>query len=240
MPRAKPNRPPVPKEAIEYFAAKGIKPGFNYTDVWREEHNAAFTAAKLMELDILQAVRDITERAIVEGTTFEKFKKDVGPLLDRSGWSNYHKETPKVSRIRLIYDTNMRVARAAGQWQRIERTKDALPYLEFGPTSSLHPRETHEVYVGLVLPVDDPFWDGCMPPLDYRCKHTVTQLTASEVDRAGGPSDAPDYPEVEWRLPNGVVETAPYGVHPAFNYNPGKERTKGLDDALARAEERTK
>lgn len=155
---------PVPKEALDYFKAKGLKIGFNYTDVWKQEHTAAFTAAKILELDVLRSLRTIVEDTIKDGTTFEKFQKDAGLLLDQSGWSDYHKETPKKVRLRTIFDTNMRVARATGQWERVERTKKILPYLlyELGP--SLNHREEHEEWEGTLLPVDDPWWDEHMPP----------------------------------------------------------------------------
>lgn len=234
------NTPPglVPKEALDYFKAKGLKPSFNYGEVWREEHSAAFTVAKIMELDVLATVRGIVERAIEGGTTFEQFQQDVGPLLDKSGWSDYHKETPTKHRLQIIYDTNMRTARVAGQWQRFERTKDLLPFLQYGATSSLRPRETHQGWIGLILRIDNPFWDYALPPSEWLCKHTVRQIGNAEASRKGGEGKAPPKESVEWTLPNGKTEMVPKGVHPAFNYNPGKNRTAGLDAALIAAEAR--
>jgi uncharacterized protein with gpF-like domain len=158
---------PVPREALDYFESKGLKVGFNWYDVWAEEHSAAFTAAKILELDVLATVRGMIARAIEDGTTFEQWRKDVGPVLDKSGWSDYHKETPKKHRLRVIYDTNMRTARAAGQWQRIERAKRMLPYLtyELGPAVKHTPM--CETWAGTTLPVDDPWWDEHQPPNHY-------------------------------------------------------------------------
>jgi uncharacterized protein with gpF-like domain len=162
---AKKYRPgPPPKEALDYFKAKGLKIGFNYTDVWKEEHNAAFTAAKITELNILATVRGIVERALEDGTTFEQFRKDAGPLLDKSGWSDYHQDTPKKHRLRVIFDTNMRTARSAGQWQRIERTKKLLPFLVYELGPSARHREQHEAWHGTTLPVDHPWWDDHFVP----------------------------------------------------------------------------
>ena len=43
-------------------------------------------------------------------------------------------------RLQTIFSANMRSARAAGQWDRIQRTKDALPYLLYVRTTSKEPR----------------------------------------------------------------------------------------------------
>jgi len=228
----------VPKEALDYFAQKGLKIGFNYYEVWREEHSAAFTAAKILELDILAALRGTVERAIEDGTTFQQFRKDIEPLLDKSGWSDYHKETPKKVRLRTIYETNMRVARTCGQWQRIERTKKVLPYLiyELGP--SLRHRAEHEAWAGTTLPVDDPWWDEHVPPSAYGCKCRVRQAGEREVERRGGATQRPPSYDVVWELPDGRRELAPVGVHPSFAYNPGKSRMAGLEAVLERKEKR--
>ena len=44
-------------------------------------------------------------------------------------------------RLKTIYSTNMRTARAAGQWERIQRTKATHPYLlyELGPSGEHRP-----------------------------------------------------------------------------------------------------
>jgi len=153
-----------PKEAIEYFESKGLKVGFDYTDVWKEEHAFAFTAAKIAELDVLSKVQSSLLDALAEGKTFHTWQKEIGPTLDKSGWSNYHKQTPKKSRLRTIYDTNMRMSRSTGQWQRIERTKVVLPFLiyELGP--SVRHRPEHEDWEGTTLPVEDPWWDDHFVP----------------------------------------------------------------------------
>ena len=158
---------PVPKEALEFFKTKGLQPGFNWYDVWREEHTAAFTVAKIMELDILRSVRGLVDRAIEEGKTFEQWRKEVKPLLDQSGWSDYGTEKTSKHRMRVIFDTNMRTARAAGQRQRIERTKDVLPYLTYELGPSVRHRDEHVSWEGTTLPADDVWWETHFTPNGY-------------------------------------------------------------------------
>jgi uncharacterized protein with gpF-like domain len=67
---------PPPKDAIEFFDKKGLKPAFSYLDVWREEHNISFTVAKMMQADLLADVQAAVGRALAEGRTFEQFQKE--------------------------------------------------------------------------------------------------------------------------------------------------------------------
>jgi uncharacterized protein with gpF-like domain len=229
---------PVPKEALAYFRAKGLKVGFNHQDVWKEEHTAAFTAAKVMEFNILRDLRGIVEKSIAEGTTFRDFQQEAGSLLDQSGWSDYGNGKSDKNRLKTIFDTNMRVARSAGQWHRVERVKESLPYLiyELGP-SKVH-RDEHVEWAGTILKVDDPWWNTHMTPNGFGCKCSVRQISPQEADSLGGVTEAPDSHLVPWEnIHSGKTEYAPIGVDPAFAYNPGKNRMAGLNEALDNAEE---
>jgi uncharacterized protein with gpF-like domain len=35
---------------------------------------------------------------------------------------------------------------------------------------SADPRDAHKQYYGIIKPVDDPFWDWALPPIDWGCK----------------------------------------------------------------------
>ena len=170
---------PPPKEALDYFSAKGLKVGFNYTDVWKEEHSAAFTIAKVTEKDVLATARGITERALENGIEFKEFAEQLGPQLAKSGWADEGGGKPEVSRLFTIFQTNMRVARSAGQWERIERTKTVLPFLiyELGP--SANHRKVHEGWAGTILPVDDPWWDDHAVPNGWLCFPAGTMVATS-------------------------------------------------------------
>lgn len=71
----------IPRQALEYIKNKKLRPAFSYKDVWNEEHAAAFTVAKTMQIDVLSDIKKAVEKAIENGTTFEQFKKELKPAL---------------------------------------------------------------------------------------------------------------------------------------------------------------
>jgi hypothetical protein len=181
---------PVPVETLRYWAQKGLKPSFHWSDVWRQEHDAAFTAAKVLRLDVLEALRDELDTAIAEGVPYEQFVREVQPRLSKLGWWEPHEvvdpETGKAAkvdpprRLALIYETNMRTSRAVGQWERIERNAKLRPYLLYQVGPSKRHREQHLAWHGLLLPVDDEFWSFAFPSNGFGCKCHTRSVSKSE------------------------------------------------------------
>jgi uncharacterized protein with gpF-like domain len=235
-----------PAEAIEFFLQKGYLIGFSWEDVWQQEHQAAFTVAKAMQLDILRDIREAIDRALTEGITFEQFSKELAPLLVQKGWwGRANMEDPvtgevknvqlgSTRRLKVIYDTNLRTAHSEGQWQRIQRNKDDFPYLKYDANNSEHPRLEHSAWDGLVLPVDAPFWQAHYPVKAWGCKCGVMQLDEDTLDELGlKPAEPPQeetYTYINKRT--GEVQRIPKGVDPSFNYPPGG-RLANLNKILA-------
>lgn len=229
-----------PKAVRDYFAHKGLKPSFAWPDVWREEHSAAFTVAGVMEQDILETLRQAVGEAIDTGIAYEKWRREIRNVLADKGWLGRKTQVDPITgltkdvkldrpnRLAIIYDTNMRTARAAGRWDRITDSADALPYLLYvlGP-SHVH-REEHVTFANLVLPINDPFWRTHYPPNGYGCKCGVRQLSAREA-RKIGIGTTPDLPLRTWENPRtGARVQVPYGCDPGFDYNAGIDRLGGL------------
>ncbi|NAX01445.1 hypothetical protein CAG61_06160 [Vibrio sp. V34_P3A8T189] len=245
----------LPKEALAWFKRKGIKPSFDYRDVWKEEHANAFTIAKMLNADLLVDVKQLVERAIADGQTFEQFRDVLKPLLVKSGWWGVQLmddpltgETRPVQlgsegRLKTIYRTNMRTARAAGQWERIEKTKRAMPYLLYQLGPSREHRVDHVKLNNMLLPVDDPFWSQFMPPNGWGCKCWVRQVSRIEAERmmAEGKvsTQSPSTPSKRWvNKRTGEVEVLPEGIEPGWNYNPGQRREQSLESDLSEKQER--
>ncbi|ODS10933.1 phage minor head protein [Vibrio scophthalmi] len=256
----------IPEEALNYLLGKGIQPAFDYRDVWRSEHNHMFTVAKMMNEDMLSDVKIAVEKALAEGMSFKEFKDYLKPYLVKQGWwgqvmmdDPLTQETKQVqlgsnARLKTIYRTNMKTARAAGQWERIERTKESHPYLlyELGPSREHRP--DHVKWNGLMLPADDSFWHTHYPSNGWGCNCRVRQVSQAqaeklkqsgisarvqEVDESTGlatgrfTSERIDVhttaPQIKTRKMlnkrTGEVESVPEGIDPGWNYNPGINRT---------------
>jgi hypothetical protein len=136
-------------------------------------------------------------------------------------------------RLGTIFWSNMRAARAAGQWERAHATKDVLPYLVYGRTTSREPRKEHLSWVGTLLPIDDPWWKTHMPPNGWHCNCLVRQVGRVEAGRMGGVSPEPEVRTVPYRnRRTGEVVDIPEAIDPGWQTNPGYGRGRGLGRVL--------
>lgn len=230
-------RGPIPQEAVDFFDDKVLRPSWSWEDVWAEEHARAFTVAKALETSVLELLQTEVRRALHEGRTIQDFRRELEPRLIEAGWWGrkevVDQRTGEVlegqlgspSRLKLIFDANMRSARSVGVWERAQATKDLRPYFiyELGPSRNHRPE--HLALKGLILPVDDPFWDKWLPPNGWGCKCRVRQITEAEARRLGGVGVAPVIPMVNYRRrTDGAIIQVPQGIDPGWAHNPGKAR----------------
>jgi hypothetical protein len=239
-------KPLPPREAVEFFKAKGLTTSFAWQDVWQEEHARAFTVAKAMSRDILVDIREGLERALEEGKTFEDFRSSVRPLLEAKGWWGRKPMTDPMTgetrpvqlgsnrRLRTIFDTNLRSAYQAGRWERVQASKAALPYLMYHHTPQAHPRLEHRAWDRTILPVDHPWWRTHYTPNGWRCKCWTSQLSKAAMERRGlKVTDKPIRfpPKVYTNPRTGEVTVVEGGIDPGFNFNIGQAY---LDPVTAR------
>ncbi|WP_435100819.1 phage head morphogenesis protein [Arhodomonas sp. AD133] len=210
---------PVSQDALDYLRDKDLRVGFDHEDVWREEHAHAFTVAKAMQIDLLDDIKASVETALAEGRTYREFARELTPILQRKGWWGRVEQIDPVTgerrevqlgsprRLKTIYRSNMRSARAAGQWQRVQRHKDTHPYLLYllGPSEQHRPQ--HVRWAGTMLPVDHPWWREHYPPNGWGCKCHVRQVSRREAERLERDGvqdpDAPQEIDGDTGLPTG-------------------------------------
>lgn len=68
------------------------------------------------------------------------------------------------------YNTTVARCRTAKQFEQFQSEAHLYPNLEWLATRSATPRELHLSFVGIVLPMDDPFWNENQPGNLYNCK----------------------------------------------------------------------
>ena len=236
-------KPLPPEEAIAYFRGRGLAESFAWEDVWEVEHARAFTVAKAMQREVLEDIRAELDRALAEGRTLAQFREELTPVLQARGWWGRQEmedpltgETAEVQlgsprRLRTIFEVNMRSAYQAGRWERIQRVKAAMPYLRYVAVQDGRTRPEHRAWHGVVLPVDDPWWDTHYPPCGWRCRCTVTQMSGRTLERRGFEvtETPPRFPQKTFtNRRTGEVTTVEGGIDPGFNFNVGQAYLDGV------------
>ena len=243
----------TPAEVTDFFDQKLLRPAFSWQDVWGQEHAYAFTVAKATELELLTTFKTSIATALANGQTFETWRAGLLPQLAAIGWDKPKRVADPTGqqpprevdftaprRLQTIFQSNMASARSAGQWNRAQRTKAALPYILYVRTASAEPRVEHLTWVGVILPIDDPWWATHWPPNGWGCKCSIRQITARERDKllASDPkvtgisytTEIPDNgpPRTFLNKRTGEVTTVPAGIDPGWGGNPGLDRAQTL------------
>lgn len=222
-------------EAIAYFRAKQRVPTRVWTDIWQAAHARAFVVAGATRDALLADFQAAILKALEAGTTLEDFRADFDEIVARHGWRH---RGGRDWRSRVIFDTNLRSAHAAGKWSQIERLKERRPYLRYVAVRDSRTRPEHAAWHGTVLPPDHPWWDTHYPPNGWYCRCTVQTLSERDLARFGYEvsARAPRSPLVEHtvRTPRGPqVVRIPKGIDPGFAFNMGKAaagRRTGVGD----------
>jgi hypothetical protein len=174
-----------------------------WNELGPEEYARSFTAARTAGADVADDLYFALVDTFARSGTEADFVGMVEPILRAKGWLEGD-QGQIAERVRLIYDTNLRLARAAGRWTAYNESKDALPYLRAFTVGDFRVRRPpkseadHTAWEGIILPIGHWFWRVYWPPLGFRCRCEVAQMTRSQFLRSGGlvTSDA----ELEQRI----------------------------------------
>ena len=224
----------APREVVDYFDRRPSRPSFRWDEVAPREHALSFTVARTAGFDVIDDVRAATRKAVVDRLPWDQFRDELVPVLKAKGWWGEKRvvdprtgEIAKVQlgslrRLNLIYDANIRSAEAAGDWVRIQRVKDVLPYLEYLTSTSERKRPLHLSWVGTTLPVDDSWWASHYPPNGWRCK---CRVRSRAMPREGASTTRPPLNPRPWTNgTTGETRLVPAGIDPGWDHNPGRAR----------------
>ena len=254
-----------PAEAMAFMDGRQLSAEtYHWYDLWREEHQRAFTVSRLARGDLLEALQTSLAKSVAGDLSRRDWIKSTEQLLKNAGWWGTTEVTdPRTgellktrfnhARLQLIFDTNVRQAAAAGQWQRLVRNQRTHPYARYVAMDDERTRPQHRAWHNVTLPLDDAWWATHRPPNGWRCRCRVIGVTQREydqgvvLDRPGAETDqgaplrstpmvkaAPPVSLRDWRNPiTGAIEQVPVGIDPGWAYNPGAYQGKGKQNNLA-------
>ena len=190
-----------PENAAQYFLSKGYALSYNWTDVWQQQHNKAFTVAKLLDLDLLVDIKKIVDDFIAGNVDYKDAAALMMDKMKVKGWVGKQKViNPKTGkeevaqlgsayRINKILDTNANVSYSAGRYKTQIDAVSFAPYWRYIDMDDNRVRFKHheigKLFKAAVLIYSHSFWQKWYPPNDWGCRCSVRNYTLAEVKERG-------------------------------------------------------
>lgn len=219
-------------------------PTNHWHDLLHHAHDRAFVVAGATRDALIEDFQAAIDDALAKGLPFNGWLDKAGvhqpgfidrfdEIVRRHGWDH---KGGREWRARVIYETNLKSAHAAGRYRQMT-DPDVLkvyPYWEY-----VHglarvpdtPREDHEAWSGLVLPADDPWWQTYYPPNGWKCGCGVRPVSRAKLKTLGKDGPDPSPPIETERRPDpatGQILDYPKGVDMGWAYAPGRSWASGL------------
>ncbi len=211
---------PKPKDAMAFLKRKKviIRPGNEWFDINSGEHAQTFSVAHCASVDIAEQIFGFMNEALANGESFQDFKKKMIPMMQESGWYGRPDVTAKDKgyinwRLKIMYQTNMSTAYAAGHYRQQMRGADGRPYLVYKQVQRDTKRDAHEKLHDTAYPADHSFWDEYYPPNGYRCGCYTVSISESQYQNGPYTKGASGPDLAEFRK----------SVDEKWRYNPGQE-----------------
>jgi len=225
------DRIPDPIYAKEFLERKLNVKTDDWDDLKHGEHSHAFTVAHSIEANILDDLHGLLNKAMANGESFGTFKKGALEAMAKEGWYGGAGHTKDEKgyvnwRLRIIYDTNMRTAFAAGRERQQKEHADMRPIWVY--KSKLVGKNRREEHIALhdkAFRHDDPFWDAYYPPNEWGCECSVTTKSVSGAERDRNEilkSDPDGNPPAMADRNGNAVDWGKFAGK-TWNYNPGTE-----------------
>lgn len=217
-------------EQIAFFRQKLKLPTAAWDDIWQSAHDRAFVVAGALKADLLADLFAAVEKAIVEGTSIETFRKDFRKVVADNGWQGWTGEGSPGGfawRTRVIYETNLRSSYHAGRWQQLNDPAmlKIMPYWEYVHNERVfNPRPLHLAWNGLTLPATHAFWKTHFAPNGWGCRCRI-------VARVKPRPDAITIPPSDWQRIDDKTG-APIGIDKGWAYAPGASLPRELDSII--------
>jgi len=207
-------------------AKKAVMPSETWQGIDFTAHSHAFAITGAVKLEFLHDVKKSIEDAANNGTGYSQWKKQFRAAVKKHGGDreintkpggaetlpeagNPHVPLLSKWRQRVIYETNMNTAYAAGKYERLTDNMEGLPYWQFVHGYERKPevaRDEHAAWDGVVYPANHEWWAAHYPPFfggnfAFGCSCGVKALTKREAENSGRIAEkipeSGDYPKAE-------------------------------------------
>ncbi len=226
-------------EAVDYFRQKVRLPTRSWRDLDGRAHDRAFVVAGATSDALLSDFQSAIDAAIAGGERIEQFRKRFDEIVQKHGWTGWTGEgsaAGRAWRTRVIYETNLRTAYAAGRYKQMTDPDmvKVRPYWQYRHgeiRDPVRPREKHVAWNGLVLKWDDPFWNTHYPPNDWFCSCGVRPISRRGLAKMGktAPDEAPPITTRTVVDPvTGDKVEVPDGIGFGWDHAPGADWARGL------------
>lgn len=169
----------------------------SWDELTSQEHSKAFTIANLSKADLLHFINKELVKSEKEGKDFNEFKSNVIPRLMQHGWWGSDTYTDPItgkkvtkskgseSRLKLIYDTNLRTSRAQGRLQTQKAIAKIRPIWVYKQIDRKGKNKDHTKFDGKAFYHNDAIWGQIYPPSDFNCGCSVTAISEAAAKRRG-------------------------------------------------------
>lgn len=175
-----------------------------------------FSAAKVFNQTLEMSGELLDENG--DKRSFKDFKSAAEDIYKKYNGEDFDGDPRTMGDwLKTEYDTAIAESRMASKWNEIEKNKALFPNLIYKTTGDDRVCEICGPLDGIILPVNDSFWDGNYPPNHFRCYCTVIQVSESEAESQGGVDD--------WEDIKKDVQSSEANKNPMFSRNAGKDKT---------------
>jgi hypothetical protein len=221
------------REQIDYLRQKVAIPTRAWTDIYGSEHDHAFMVAGANRMAIVEDFQRSVLKAIENGGTLQDFRKDFDKIVERHGWSY---NGSRGWRTRVIYETNLMQSYNAGREAQMAdpELRRLRPYGLYRHGGSENPRPEHLANDGMVVPLDDAWWQRWTPKNGWGCTCKKYMISREEAERRGytvleqGPDIEYEEKVVGANGPSPRTVRVPKGIDPGFEHRPGAGRVRGV------------
>ena len=227
------------QEAIDYHRQKIDLPTKGWRDISGRAHDRAFVVAGATREALLADLRAEIDKAVAGKTTLRDFRARFEEMVARHGWTGWTGEgtaAGRAWRARVIYETNLKTAYAAGRYAQMTDPDVVKVFKWWRYRHAFYRKpararpEHRDIFNGTILRWDDAWWDTHYPPNGWNCSCGVETLSDADLKADGlTPTAAPPNASRKVIDPGtGEAIDVPNGIDLGWDHAPGRDWSRGL------------